>query len=44
MAKATQTVKTVTIKSKSTSPSGNKIKCNICHGTGYQTKPTKKKK
>lgn len=41
MARATQKKTTVKIKAKS--PSGNRMVCNICHGTGYQNKPTKKK-
>lgn len=46
---AKQTVKTsnkkttVTIKAKSSSSSGNTMKCNICGGTGMQKKPSKKK-
>lgn len=45
MAKATQTKTkktTVTVKAKSSS-SGGMMKCNVCGGTGYQKKPTKKK-
>lgn len=46
MARATQTIKTNTrttakIKSSST---GDRMKCNICGGTGYQKKPASKKK
>ena len=46
---AKQTVKTtskkttVTVKAKSSS-NGDMMKCNVCGGTGYQKKPTKKKK
>lgn len=45
MARATQTIKTNTrttakIKSSST---GDRIKCNVCGGSGYHKKPTRKK-
>lgn len=45
MARATQTVKTTrtTAKIKSNS-TGDRMKCNICGGTGYQKKPASKKK
>lgn len=45
MAKATQTKTkktTVSIKPASSSNS-NMMKCNVCGGTGYQKKPSKKK-
>lgn len=41
MAKASQTRRTVTVKS--TSSRNGMMKCNVCGGTGYQKIPKKKK-
>lgn len=41
MARAKQTV---TVKKRVRKIGDDKMVCNVCHGTGYQKKPTRRKK
>lgn len=40
---AKQTIKT-TVRRRTRKNSGDKMVCNVCHGTGYQKVPKRKKK